>query len=199
MSETKNKKKTGAENINWDLSVLYTSIDDPQLLADKKDIISKAEHFAKKYRGKVGDLDAAGLKILFDKYENILDTAGKIGSYAYLQWSTDTTNAEFGKAVAESNELSSEINQRLVFLDVEWLKIPDEKAQALILDETLSDYKHYLEVSRLYKDHVLEESQEQVLSAKSVTGRSAWVRFFDELLGAAKFELDGEELDRKST
>lgn len=197
MSENKTKAKTGAENIHWDLSDLYKSIDDPQLLSDKKNIITRAEKFAKKYRGKVADLNASDLKALLHEYEKILDTSGKIGSYAYLQWSTDTTNAEFGKLMAESNELSSEISQKLVFLDVEWLKVPDEKAQKLILDEKLSGYKHYLEVSRLYKDHVLEENQEQILSAKSVTGRSAWIRFFDELLGAAKFELDGEELSEQ--
>jgi oligoendopeptidase F len=55
-------------------------------------------------------------------------------------------------------------------------------------------WKHYLEVSRLYKEHTLSEEAEQVMSAKSVTGRSAWSRFFDETLGAARFELDGEVL-----
>lgn len=197
MSVANNSKKTGAENIHWNLSDLYTSVDDPQLLSDKKEILSKADEFAKKYRGRVSDLEAAHFREMLDEYEQILDVSGKIGSFAYLQWSTDTANAAFGKLLAEANELSSEISQKLVFLDVEWLKVPDEKARELILSEELSRYKHYLEVSRLYKDHVLEENQEQVLSAKSVTGRSAWIRFFDELLGAAKFELDGEELSEQ--
>lgn len=197
MGEAKNKKKTGAENINWNLSDLYTSVADPQLLSDKKNIISRAEDFAKKYRGKITGLQAADFREMLVEYEQILDISGKIGSFAYLQWSTDTANAAFGKLLAEANELSSEISQKLVFMDVEWLKIPDDKAGKLILSEELSLYKHYLEVSRLYKDHVLEESQEQVLSAKSVTGRSAWIRFFDELLGAAKFELDGEQLSEQ--
>ena len=30
------------------------------------------------------------------------------------------------------------------------------------------------------------------MSAKSVTGRTAWNRYFDETLGAARFELDGK-------
>ena len=194
---TKTKNKTGAENINWDLSDLYASVQDPKLSEDKKRVMEWAEDFSRKYRGKVAELDASAFKDMLDEYEKILDIAGKIGSFAYLQWSTDTANAEFGKLVAESNELSSEVSQKLVFLDVEWLKIPDDQAQELILSEELSFYKHYLETSRLYKDHVLEESQEQVLSAKAVTGRSAWIRFFDELLGSAKFELDGEELSEQ--
>ncbi len=94
----------------------------------------------------------------------------------------------------ESNELSSAIHQKLVFFDVEWLKLDDEQAQSLINSDELSHYEHYLETSRRYKKHTLSEKEEQILSAKSVTGRSAWNRFFDESLGAARFEVDGEEL-----
>ncbi|MBD3615163.1 MAG: M3 family oligoendopeptidase [Gracilimonas sp.] len=197
MSETSAKKQTGAENINWDLSDLYSSNNDPQLSKDKKKVLEEAQAFADKYRGKVSKLDAKAFKEMLDEYEGILDLSGKIGSFAYLQWSTDTGNTDYGKLVAETNELSSEISQKLVFLDVEWLKISEKDARKLIEDEHLKKYKHHLESSRRYKDHVLEEKQEQILSAKSVTGRSAWVRFFDETLGAAKFELDGKELSEQ--
>lgn len=192
MSDT--KKKTGAENIHWDLSDLYKSSDDPQLKKDKQDVLDEASAFASKYKGRISKLSASEFKEMLQEYEDIKDKGGKIGSFAYLQWSTDTGNADYGKLVQESNELGSELSQKLVFLDVEWMQVPDEDAQKLINAPELEFYRHYLESSRRYKDHILKEEQEQILSAKSVTGRSAWVRFFDETLGAAKFELDGEEL-----
>ena len=197
MSNTTEHKKKSAENINWDLSDLYASNEDPQLAKDKESVLEEADAFAQKYRGKISELSAGEFKSMLDEYEDILDTSGKIGSFAYLQWSTDTSNTDYGKLVAETNELSSEVSQKLVFLDVEWLKISDEAAQKLIESPKLEKYKHYLESSRRYKDHVLEEGQEKIMSAKSVTGRSAWVRFFDETLGAAKFELDGEQLSEQ--
>lgn len=187
-------KITGAEDIHWDLSDLYSSTTDSSLKSDKENILKLAEDFASKYRTKIAELDAQGFREMLEEYEKLQDMAGKIGSFAYLQWSTDTANSDYGKLVQEANELSSEVHQKLVFLDVEWLAVDDEKASYLIQSEELAFYKHYLESSRRYKDHVLEEKQEQVLSAKSVTGRSAWNRFFDETLGQAKFELDGEEL-----
>src|SRR5690554_1528199 len=193
MSESREKALTGAENINWNLSDLYESSDDPQLALDKKEILDQADVFSEKYRGKIAQLSVNEFKEMLQDYEALQDKGGKIGSFAYLQWSTNTGNSEFGKLVQETNELSSEINQKLVFLDVEWLQVPDNEADKIINAPELSFYKHYLETSRLYKDHVLEEKEEQILSAKSVTGRSAWVRFFDETLGAAKFELDGKE------
>jgi len=188
------KKKTGAEDIHWDLSDLYESAESKAFKKDRNDIVARAKKFALRYKGKLAVLEAQEFKEMLQKYESILDTVGKISSFAYLQWSTNTGNAAYGKLVQESNELSSEVNQKLVFLDVEWLAIPGEQAQSFIESEELSFYRHYLEASRRYKDHILDEGQEQVVSAKMVTGKSAWNRFFDETLGRAKFEIDGEKL-----
>jgi oligoendopeptidase F len=193
MSDTPAKQITGAEEINWDLGDLYASSEDPKLAKDKEEILKDADAFASKYKGKIADLTIPDFKVMLQEYEALQDKGGKIGSFAYLQWSTNTTNPEYGKLVQESNELGSELNQKLVFLDVEWMQVSDEDAQKIIDAPELEFYNHYLESSRRYKNHVLKEEQEQILSAKSVTGRSAWVRFFDETLGQAKFELDGKE------
>lgn len=188
------KKITGAEEIRWDLSDLYKGVDDPQIAADKKQLFSLCDAFEKAYRNKIENLSAAEFRKALKDYEEINDLLGKIGSFAYLIWSTNTEESKYGKMVQEINELSSEISQKLVFFSLEWLNLDEELATAMINDPELEFYKHYLETSRLYKPYKLEEQQEQILSAKSVTGRSAWVRFFDETLGAAKFELDGETL-----
>ncbi|MBN2733213.1 MAG: M3 family oligoendopeptidase [Balneolaceae bacterium] len=191
---TEKKTKSGAEEVQWNLSDLYDGVNDNQLKADKKRVREKANAFADKYKGRIADLDAEQLAEAFNKYEDILDLIGKIGSFSHLLWSTDTNNPAFGKLMQEANELSSVIHQKLVFFDVEWLKINENRANELIESEELSSYKHYLETSRRYKEHTLSEKEEQILSAKSVTGRSAWNRFFDESLGAARFRVDGEEL-----
>lgn len=191
---TEKKTKSGAEEVQWNLSDLYKGVNDEQLKADKKRVREKAHAFADKYKGRIADLDAEKLAEAFNVYEDILDLMGKIGSFSHLLWSTDTNNPAFGKLMQEANELSSAIHQELVFFDVEWLKINEDRANELIESEELSSYKHYLETSRRYKEHTLSEKEEQILSAKSVTGRSAWNRFFDESLGAARFKVDGEEL-----
>ena len=191
------KEKTGAEQVEWDLSDLYNSIDDPELQKDKEKVRELAEDFASTYKGNVADLDATQLKQALQDYEELIEIIGKIGSYAHLIWSTNTGNADYGKLLQESRELSSEIHQKLVFFDVEWLKVDEEQARRLIESDELSHYRHYLETSRRYKDHVLSEKEEQILSAKKVTGRSAWNRYFDETMGAARFEIDGEELTQQ--
>jgi len=194
MASSKEMDKTGAENIEWDLTDLYPSISSDELQSDKKKVLKLAEEFKTDYRGKIEHLNAELFAEALQKYEGIIEILGKIGSFAHLIWSTNTESTEYGKLLQEANELGSEVSQKLVFFDVEWLKLSDEKADELIRHENLNPWKHYLRTSRRYKEHTLTEEAEKVMSAKSVTGRAAWNRFFDETLGAARFELDGETL-----
>lgn len=197
INREKMQNKTGAEKINWDLSDLYQSANDETLKLDMKSILEDADAFSRKYKGNISKLATEDFKEMLQEYEKIQDKAGKFGSFAYLQWSTDTGNAEYGKLLQQINELSSELSQKLVFFSVEWLELSDNEAERFINAPELKFYKHYLVTSRLYKKHILEESQEKIMSAKSVTGRSAWVRYFDEVLGLAKFTLDGKELSEQ--
>ena len=47
---------------------------------------------------------------------------------------------------------------------------------------------------RTFRPHQLDDEIERVLHEKSVTGRSAWVRLFDETMAGLRFPLDGKEL-----
>lgn len=185
---------TGAEQVRWDLSDLYPDDALQTFKSDQEKLKSMSETFSARYRGKVASLGPSGLAEALADYEAIQDLGGRLGSYAYLSWSTDTLNPDNGRLLQQMTEFGSQLNQLLVFFSVEWVAVDDAVAQKWIDSPELAKWRHYLEVSRLYKPHTLEEKQEQVLSRKSVTGRSAWVRFFDETLGAATFELDGETL-----
>ena len=190
----KDKQITGAEKVRWDLTDLYRGPDDPALADDRTAVLEKAEDFERVYRGRVANLDAAEFAGALDHYSGILETMGRLGSYAYLMWTTNTEDPALGKAVQESTELSSELSQKIIFFTIEWLDMDEDAAQKLIRSSELSAYRHYLETSRLDKPHTLEEKEEKILSAKAVTGARAWVRFFDETLGASRFQMDGEEL-----
>lgn len=194
MSRNGAKVKSGAETIRWDLSDLYKSPDDPQLKSDRENLMKRADAFGEKYRGKVAELSPSAFSEMLREYESLIQTSGKIGSYSHLVWSTNTEDPTLGKLLQEASEMGSDLSQKLVFFDVEWLKLTEERALDFINAAELSKWKHYLEVSRQYKKHVLSEEAEKVMSAKSVTGRTAWNRYFDETLGAARFELEGEML-----
>ncbi len=193
MNKRKKDSETGAENIHWDLSDLYPGIKSEELKSDQERVIKLSKKFKEDYRGRVAELSHVEFAEALSTYEEIIQIMGRIGSFAYLQWSTSTEDANLGKFLQASNELSAEVSQELTFFNVEWLQLSDKKADQFIEAEELTNWKHYLRVSRLYKHHTLTEDAEKVMSAKSVTGRSAWNRFFDETLGAARFTYEGEE------
>lgn len=186
--------KSGAEHVQWDLTDLYRDVDDPQLAQDRKAVADKAREFADRYRGRIASLTPSGFKQALQEYEQIQDLLGRILSFSHLIWTTNTEDSTYGKLVQEANELSSQINQRLVFFELEWLELDEQQAEAIMNDAELKSYGHFLETSRMFKPYRLEEKQEQMLSAKSVTGAQSWGRYFDETFGAARIELDGEVL-----
>ncbi len=188
------KDSTGAERVRWDLSDLYKGLDDPQYKKDRERVLNKADAFGETYRDRVADLSPVDFAKALGEYSEIVEIMSRLGSFAYLSWTINTEDPSLGKAVQETNELSSELSQKLVFFTLEWLDLDEETASKWIQREELAAFKHYLETSRLDKPYKLEEKEEKILSAKSVTGSQAWVRFFDETLGASRFTFEGETL-----
>jgi oligoendopeptidase F len=184
----------GVEGITWDLGDLYAGLDDPAIERDMNDADARADVLADQYRGNVANLDAAGLLQLVKGYENILETSNRTSAFAYLLWSTNTEDQAAGALLQRATERGSRLSQKLVFVGLEWANVEDEQARGLIEDATLGHYHHWLETTRQYKPHLLSEPEEKILAEKSITGREALVRFFEETLGAAKFELDGQQV-----
>ncbi|NBC01347.1 MAG: M3 family oligoendopeptidase [Bacteroidetes bacterium] len=184
----------GAADVRWNLSDLYPSRD--AALGALETAAEEAAAFAEQYRGTVATLDAPALAEALAAFESIQERMGRAATYAYLHWSTDTNDAERGALLQRVREETTQIGQQLIFFELEWVQVDDDRAAELLASDALAAYAHYLEVERLHKDFVLSEPEEKILSEKSVTGRSAWNRYFDETVGALRFTLDGEELNQ---
>ncbi len=189
------KTLTGAETIRWDLTDLYESTE--ALEADLAVADEEAAAFAARYHGQVAALDAAALAEALRRFEALQDRLGRAYTYAFLHWSTDTEDAARGALLQKVREAYTQSAKRLIFFELEWAHLDDDRAALLLDDEALAGYRHYLEVERRMKDHLLTEPEEKILSEKNVTGLSAWNRFFDETLGALRFDLDGETLTQQ--
>ncbi len=188
---------TGAESVAWNLADLYAGADDPALVRDLDVCDARAEAFNVAYRGKVASLDATALLRAVEEYEAITELAVKLGSFAQLQWTTNTNDPKYGALLQKLTERGSKIEQKLIFFMLEWIEVPDERAAELIAEPALAHYRHFLEAERRYRPHVLSEAEEKILSEKEVTGRAAWSRFFDETLGAARYDLDGKKVTQE--
>jgi oligoendopeptidase F len=187
---------TGAEEAVWDLTDLYAGSEDPALTADLDAADAEADALDAEYRGRVGTMSASELAGLLGRYEGLRERAGKAGTFASLNWTQNTEDPARGALLQKVTERGSRLGQKLVWLDLELAHAPDEAANAWYAAPELARYRHWLEIVRLYSPYLLTEPEEKILAEKSVTGRSAWDRFFDETHSAARYELDGEQMSR---
>jgi len=196
MTEATETTLSGAEGITWNLSDLYLNLEDPQIEKDFKDAFSKAKSFEEKYRGKINSETITPTFLLkaVKELESISEQTGKLISYAYLMFATDTSNPKHGAFLQSIQEKTTEIRKHLMFFELEWIALPDEIANHLLEDEVLSRYSHFLQTERRYKPHKLNEPEEKILDEKANTGSRAFMRLFDEVINNIRFKvkLDGK-------
>ncbi len=186
---------TGAESVTWNLADLYAT---PEALrADLTIADEKATAFHATYYGRVATLDASALAEALTQYEALADQLGRAYTYAYLNWSTDTNAPTAGALLQQVREAYTQTQQKLLFFELAWVALREERAAALLDDEALAGWRHHLEVLRLRKEHVLTEPEEKIVAEKDVTGRSAWNRYFDETIGSMRFVFEGEPLTQQ--
>jgi oligoendopeptidase F len=88
-------------------------------------------------------------------------------------------------------ERATAISTQLLFFELEWAELPDDRAAVLLASERLAFCRHHLESVRRYRPHLLSEPEERLMTEKAVTGRGAWSRLFSELTSAITVDLDG--------
>ena len=106
----------------------------------------------------------------------IHDLAGRAGSYAMLSYSLDTADPARGALLQKARELGAAIETQLLFFDLEWNLVPEERADELLEAPELASAAHHLRTLRRYRPYQLSEPEERVLTETNVTGGSAFQR-----------------------
>lgn len=179
-----------AANVAWDLGPLV----DGKGEAGVDELLDEADRVAASVaerRGTVAQLDAAGLASVMRELGSIAELVGRAASYASLRFAADTTDPGRGALLQHVEERATAINTKILFFELEWAVLPDDRAAELVADELLTFCRHYLAAARRYRPHLLTEPEELVMTEKSVTGRSAWSRLFSELTSTITVDLDG--------
>jgi oligoendopeptidase F len=145
----------------------------------------------------LGELDAAGLREAMEELAWIQELVGRAGTYASLRFAADTAAPANGALLQLVQERATAIETTLLFFELEWAALPDERAEALLAAEGLDFCRHHLRNVRRYREHLLTEPEEKILAEKALTGASAWTRLFEELTSAIAVELPaGEAVQR---
>ncbi|WP_037412197.1 M3 family oligoendopeptidase [Candidatus Solirubrobacter pratensis] len=181
------------EQVAWDLSDLIAGAgpEDPQAAVDAllDDAKSRADAFAAAYAGKVASLDGPGLVTLMRELAEIEEIAARAGTYAHLSFSVDTADPARGALLQRVEEKGTAIETVLLFFQLEWAALDDAKADELLAADGLDFARHHLATARRYRPYLLSEPEEKVLTEKALSGRTAWVRLFEEQTAAIEVEL----------
>lgn len=185
----------------WDLSALFSGIDDPMIDRNFETAMKQADAFAEKYRGKIDvpDLDPGTLAEALREQESMLNEASKPAQYAELVFAADTSKPEHGAFLQKQMERQTELSVKLLFFDLELMSAPEEAMQRALADPRMSNYIHHVQVARAFGPHRLSESEEVILEETANTGCRAWVRLFDELTSNHEFTLENPETGEKET
>jgi oligoendopeptidase F len=176
----------------WDLEPLVDGEGEGGVESRLDDALMHAKTFAERYVGRLDELDGAGLREAMQELATIHDLVGRAGAYAALRFSTDTADPATGALLALAQERGTAIETTLLFFELEWAELDDARAEGLLSAGGLEFCAHYLRNVRRYREHLLSEPEEKILSEKSLTGAGAWTRLFEELTSAIQVELGGE-------
>jgi oligoendopeptidase F len=173
----------------WDLEPLVEGEGEDGVGRRLSEALSRAQAFATRYAGKLSELDAPGLQEAMHELAGIYELIGRAGTYAVLRFSADTAAPANGALLQLAQERSTAIETTLVFFELEWAALDEERAEELLEGEGLDFCRHHLRNVRRYREHLLSEPEEKILSEKALTGATAWTRLFEELTSAIEVEL----------
>lgn len=180
-----------AADVAWDLEPLVYGEGEAGALRLLAEAAELADAFASSYAGKVQDLDGEGLAAAVASLEELSDKIGRAGNYAMLRFSTDTSDPANGALLQRVQEQGAQIETKLLFFELEWAALSDERAEELLAADGTEKARHHLRSARRYRPHLLTEPEEKILTEKGVTGSSAWARLFSEQVSALEVPLPG--------
>ena len=180
----------------WRLEDLYSAMDAPELVADFERALKQSIDFEEKWKGKLAVSAANGqLGVAVQEFEDLQELMGRIGSYAGLLYTGDTSDPERVKFYGDAQQKLTDASSHLLFFGLELNLLEDEQLQnALTKDALAAHFRPWLEDLRMEKPYQLEDRVEQLFHEKALTGSSAFNRLFDETTNGLRFEIAGDEL-----
>jgi oligoendopeptidase F len=173
----------------WDLGPLVDGEGEEGVKHRLTEALERAGAFAARHAGKLDELDGPGLQEAMRELAAIHELVARAGYYAALRFSTDTAEPANGALLQQVQEQETAIQTTLLFFELEWAALSEERVEQLLAHDGLDFCAHHLRTARRYREHLLSEPEEKILAEKALTGASAWTRLFEELTSAIEVEL----------
>ncbi len=148
------------EQDRWDLTPLYPSSEQwEQSFADYRERFPRITTF----KGRLAQGSRTVLECLEFEKELAL-VAERLGQYASLQCSEDSSNPEFLERQGRLINAYSQAAEVASFVEPELQEIPDDEYAALLTDPLLAEWHIYLSKIRRHKPHTLSADGERLMA-----------------------------------
>lgn len=174
----------------WDLKSLFKG-------KTEQEIIDKAISLKKKIIEKKSLLNEETLpetvtEIIKLIEEMQIEFSRVVGYYA-LRSHVDVNDEEASAKLDYYNQLLAEVDNEIMFFELWFIGLPDEKTQEFINSSIVQEYKQHLKDLTKIKPHTKSEEIEQILNIKNITGKGAFSKIYEIFTASFKFELLGKK------
>jgi oligoendopeptidase F len=177
----------------WTLNTLISAAEGApvdELLTELEDLTVSLEAMRSNLIPDITDEDFAEV---LQKFEQFTIVAYRLSAYGQLWFTEDTQNQNALGFMGRMEQLLTDAQNRVLFIDLWWKTVDDETANRLL--PHAGNLRYFLEKQRLFRDHTLTESEEQIINLKNINGINALVTLYDMITSKFVFELtvDGEQ------
>lgn len=159
----------------WDLSTL--SVSDEKWYEDFAALKKEVENI-RQLKGKMA-LSSDSFHQTLLSLEKFFKEEERLGSYAFLKYSADSTNSQVAKMAGEFDAFEASVSEAVSFFDTELVKMDEKVLSSYMAEERNKDYLVFIKKSLRMKEHILSEKEERLLSLYSPVGASAQDIFMD--------------------
>ncbi|MCK9415179.1 MAG: M3 family oligoendopeptidase [Candidatus Dojkabacteria bacterium] len=188
--------------MNWNLELLYKSLQDTQIEKDVKLSESAVKGFVEKWQKDSGYLkDSKILRIALYEYEKLNSEYGILTKpyyYTLLRKEIDLNNKELKARLNKLNHKATKLANEIQFFEINLSKIPKAKQKEFINSSDLKDYKHYLEMLFANAKYILTDKEERIFNLTSKTSFGNWVNMIEELLSKQSATIIDEDSKEKT-
>jgi oligoendopeptidase F len=180
----------GLQPPTWDLGGLVFGRGQAAVreLLDEGD--RRAQALAAACSGRVARLGSDEFARTIRELAAVRELVARATSYAELQFAADTADPDAAALLQAARERATAIDVQLLFFELEWSRLSDERAEELLSVQGVEIARRHLRSLRRHRPHLLSGPEERILKEKSLTGRASWGRLFAEEIAAIRVDLE---------
>lgn len=183
---TRRKTSPASPPDRWDLTHL---VKDPVRQLDRylSELDSQVTRIEAARPGLAPAMPTQEFESILKLSESIARGSSRLGAYAYLWFSENTTDSAARSFKTHVEERLTALHNRLLFFELWWQGVDDANASRLMA--AAGDLRYHLETIRRYKPYTLSEPEEKIINVKNVTGRSAVNTLYDVVTNGFSFTI----------